>query len=200
MRICSSLLSSTRSPVPANGALNHYNSSEEEKKISDKRFTDDQISNASVDRQKNENNTAREYNPQVWTNILKIQMSQTNKHKARRTVSKLSSDLKMFGRRKLSNAHNSGKLFCSGVPVSKRRRGAVYDDISVVVSLLCWFFMRCPSSITRYLGNKKNLSLREKKETCLRRNGLYEGSTDDTMLAMYAFTQLFPSLDIRESE
>lgn len=32
--------------------------------------------------------------------------------------------LKIVGRRKLSRAQSSGSLFCSGVPVSSRRRGA----------------------------------------------------------------------------
>ncbi len=33
--------------------------------------------------------------------------------------------LKMVGSRKLSSAHSSGSLFCSGVPVSSTRRGQV---------------------------------------------------------------------------
>lgn len=34
-------------------------------------------------------------------------------------------DLKILGNRKFSNAHNSGNLFCSGVPVNSRRCGDV---------------------------------------------------------------------------
>lgn len=39
--------------------------------------------------------------------------------------SKVEHDLKMEGSRKLRSAHNSGSLFCSGVPVSSRRCGAL---------------------------------------------------------------------------
>ncbi len=34
-------------------------------------------------------------------------------------------DLNIDGRRKFNNAHNSGSLFCNGVPVNNKRCGAI---------------------------------------------------------------------------
>mmetsp|Transcript_10613 Transcript_10613/g.32701 ORF Transcript_10613/g.32701 Transcript_10613/m.32701 type:complete len:298 (+) Transcript_10613:605-1498(+) len=64
--------------------------------------------------------------------------------------SNVSTDEKMDGSRKLSNAQSSGSEFCKGVPVNKRRRFAVYKFPSVCANFEFAFFMRWPSSTTMY--------------------------------------------------
>ena len=60
---------------------------------------------------------------------------------------------KIFGSRKLSSDHSSGRLFCSGVPVSSSRLHSVTVPVPVialssVISRQFMFLRRWPSSIT----------------------------------------------------
>mmetsp|Transcript_17032 Transcript_17032/g.25715 ORF Transcript_17032/g.25715 Transcript_17032/m.25715 type:complete len:255 (+) Transcript_17032:666-1430(+) len=64
--------------------------------------------------------------------------------------SKVSTELKMVGSRKFSSAHSSGRLFCSGVPVSSTRCLLWYCRLSVCANLDLVFFMRWPSSTMMY--------------------------------------------------
>ena len=61
-------------------------------------------------------------------------------------VSKSSDDAKMSGSRKLSSAHSSCRLFCSGVPVSSRRNSELSSRTRRASSEFS-FLMRCASSM-----------------------------------------------------
>lgn len=63
---------------------------------------------------------------------------------------KSSEQLKTFGRRKLSSAHSSLRLFWSGVPVSNSRCLKSYYLIITLAKPLSLFFILCPSSTTTY--------------------------------------------------
>mmetsp|Transcript_12033 Transcript_12033/g.28132 ORF Transcript_12033/g.28132 Transcript_12033/m.28132 type:complete len:201 (-) Transcript_12033:1709-2311(-) len=60
-----------------------------------------------------------------------------------------SAEEKISGNKKLSNAHNSCRLFWRGVPVSSKRF-AVEKLRTVVLNMLASFLRRCASSIIRY--------------------------------------------------
>ena len=62
--------------------------------------------------------------------------------------SKSSDELKTSGRRKLSSAHSSCRLFWSGVPVISSRE-CVESERSTCASFDSSFFMRCASSTMR---------------------------------------------------
>lgn len=64
--------------------------------------------------------------------------------------SKSSQQLNTFGRRKLSNAHNSARLFCRGVPVRSSRCVDWYCWPSTDANFPLAFFILWPSSMTIY--------------------------------------------------
>ncbi len=63
--------------------------------------------------------------------------------------SKSSELLKTSGRRKLSSDHSSMRLFCSGVPVIRRRERELKAR-TICESIESTFLIRCASSITMY--------------------------------------------------